>query len=128
MSPTWANGMATASFHGAPRRWSACDHLLHRLTGNAEFPRDVRLGEPVVDELPDHVAALAREPLRLQGVLECLGPDLPQPVERLLVICRLPCHAAIMTTPCCQCQQGVVGKELPAGGSQPARAPAGIAP
>jgi hypothetical protein len=87
---------------------SAREHLLYRLPGNAELPRDVRLGAPVIDELLDHVTALAREPLRLPGVLERLGPDLPQPVECLLVICRVWCHAPIMTTPCCRCQQGVV--------------------
>ena len=68
---------------------SACEHLLYRLPGHAEFPRDVRLREPVRDELPDHVATLAREPLRLQGVLERLGAHLPQPVECLLVICAV---------------------------------------
>src|SRR5579863_1521806 len=106
MSFTLSSGMAAIP--------SAREHLLYRLPGDAELPRDVRLGEPVIDELPDHVAALAREPLRLPVVLERLGPDLPQPVERLLVICRVRCHATIMTTPCCRCQQGVVTTALSA--------------
>src|SRR5580693_8365365 len=76
------------SRRGCPRR-SACEHLLDRLAGNAQLPRDVRLGEPLGDELPDQVAALGRELLRLPRVLERLGPDLPEPVECLLVTCRV---------------------------------------
>jgi hypothetical protein len=87
---------------------SACEHLLYRLPGNAELTRDVCLGKPVPDELPDQVAALGREQPRLPHVLERLGPNLPQPVERLLMVGDVSRHAGIMTTPGCQCQRGVV--------------------
>src|ERR1700722_16249683 len=108
MSFTWRYGMpAVPSRAGVGRLRSACEHLLYRLPGNAEFTPDVCLGEPVPDELPDQVAALGREQPRLPHVLERLGPDLPQPVERLLMVGDLSRHASIVTTPCCQCQRGL---------------------
>jgi len=106
-------------------RMLAGEHLLDRLPRHSHFPRDVGLGETLVDEAADQVTALTGELLRPAGMLQGFSPDLVEAAERILMrrnVLALS-HAHSMTTPDCQVNPGLSqrrrGKVVgPAGGGR----------
>jgi glycerophosphoryl diester phosphodiesterase len=90
------------------RRRRSREHLLDRLPGYAELAGDVRLRETLADQLPGDVAADSVCLPGLHCVLDRLRAGLAEAVEGFLVVVRLQCHAASVTTMGCHCQLGVV--------------------
>ena len=79
---------------------------------HSQFPGDVGLREARVKEFAHEVPALGRQPPGDPGVLDGLGPDHADPVERLLVpgtlsLCS-PCPHH--DNPCCHVNPLVVSR------------------
>src|SRR6202012_1751054 len=72
-------------------------HLLHSLTADAEFPRDVGLREALGDQVLHHPLASLMELLSLDPVRECFGPDATKLIELVPEVC-CPRHSTMMTT------------------------------
>lgn len=83
-------------------------HLLHGLARDSHLPGNVGLRVAVLDQALDYAATLGCELLRQARVLQCLGPDLVEATERLLMLGRdiVSCHANGVSTPRCRVTPG----------------------
>ena len=87
-------------------RVSTSQHLLDRLAGDSELAGDVSLGHSVLDQSLHEVSPFGGELAREHGVLDRLGSNFADAVERRLVGC-VDRHTNSMTTLGCHVNQGL---------------------